>query len=159
MIRTLSGLLLAFALVFGFTARAGAQDLGNDGVDMDCGDFGGDPAAAQAYFEGDGGSQARNVDDLDRDGDGGACDNPGGGGGGGATTGGGGPDPSDMTDDTTTGGSTSGGTTTGSTSGGTALPSTGAGTAFGGDSSTLLTLGLLVGASLFGVAGVRVRRA
>ncbi len=164
MIRILSGLLVALALVFGLTLQAGAQsDLGNDGIDMDCGDFGGDSAAAQAYFEGDGGSQSRNVDDLDRDGDGGACDNPGGGGGGGNTG-----DTTDTTDDGTTsggttGGSTSGGTTSGgSTSGGTttgtALPTTGAGiTQTSGSSS--LTFGLLVAAGVVGAVGFRARRA
>ncbi len=155
MLRTLSGLLIAFALVFGFAASAGAQDLGNDGVDMDCDDFGGDSAAAQAYFVGDGGSADRNVDDLDRDRDGGACDNPGGGGG---STDGGGTSGGDTGGGTTTGGPTSGGSTSGgSTSGGTTLPSTGAGvTRSGGPSS--LAFGLLVAASIFGAAGVRARR-
>jgi len=50
----------------------GEPDLGNDGVDMDCLDFG-ELNAARAYFVGDGGSAARNVDNLDVDRDGLAC--------------------------------------------------------------------------------------
>ena len=53
-------------------ARQGA-DLGNDGVDMDCADFG-ELNAARAYFATDGGSAARNVDNLDADRDGLACE-------------------------------------------------------------------------------------
>ena len=61
-------------LVLGLAATAGAQaDLGNDGVDMDCADFV-ELNAAQGYFVGDGGSAARNVDNLDADRDGAACE-------------------------------------------------------------------------------------
>ncbi|MDP2587311.1 MAG: cell wall-binding repeat-containing protein [bacterium] len=48
-------------------------DLGNDGIDKDCSDFG-TRGKAQAYFEQDGGSITRNVDDLDADHDGLACE-------------------------------------------------------------------------------------
>ncbi len=48
-------------------------DLGNDGVDMNCADFA-ELNAAQAYFVTDGGSPARNVDNLDADRDGAACE-------------------------------------------------------------------------------------
>jgi hypothetical protein len=59
--------------IIGFTTIAGAQhDLGNDGIDKDCGDFV-EMNAAQGYFEFDGGSAGRNVDDLDASGDGFAC--------------------------------------------------------------------------------------
>lgn len=52
---------------------AGGPDLGNDGVDYDCGDFP-ELNAAQGYFAGDGGSAARNVDDLDGNRNGAACE-------------------------------------------------------------------------------------
>ena len=129
MLRTFSGLFIAFALVFGFSAQAGAQD-------RNCDDFA-TQEEAQAYFEAGGGSTANNFNGLDRDRDGIACeDNPSGDGGAGA-----GEDEAPAAQP------------------GTGLPSTGAGTAFGGDSSTSLTLGLLVTAGVFGVAGLRARRA
>lgn len=67
--------------------------------DMDCGDFD-SQAAAQNYFENNGGGPNNNVDNLDADGDGIACEsnpcpcsNGGGGGGGGDGDGGGNPGP------------------------------------------------------------------
>ncbi len=64
----------ALALTLGVTGLAGAQtDLGNDGVDLNCADFP-ELNAAQGYFEGDGGSADRNVDNLDFDGDGNVCE-------------------------------------------------------------------------------------
>ncbi len=64
----------ALALTLGVVGVAGAQtDLGNDGVDMNCADFP-ELNAAQGYFESDGGSADRNVDNLDFDGDGNACE-------------------------------------------------------------------------------------
>jgi len=42
--------------------------------DRDCGDFDGDQAAAQDYFDTNGGSPTNNVDNLDADGDGIACE-------------------------------------------------------------------------------------
>lgn len=45
---------------------------GLDGVDYDCADFA-VQAAAQAYFEADGGSVANDADNLDPNGDGLAC--------------------------------------------------------------------------------------
>ena len=71
-------LSLAVGLIFSapMTVLAGA-DLGNDGIDTDCPPTSNDfvsVGAAQAYFEGDGGSVDRNVDDLDSDGDGLACE-------------------------------------------------------------------------------------
>ena len=47
-------------------------DLGNDGVDMDCDDFP-ERNAVEGYFAHDGGSDGRNVDGLDPDGDGVPC--------------------------------------------------------------------------------------
>lgn len=47
---------------------------GLDGVDYDCYDFGDDQAAAQAYFERDGGSVYNNADGLDRNHNGLACE-------------------------------------------------------------------------------------
>jgi hypothetical protein len=46
---------------------------GLDGIDYDCGDFA-SQADAQAYFEGDGGSAANNVDGLDANQNGVACE-------------------------------------------------------------------------------------
>lgn len=72
--RTLIAMAAALVLLLGLTMSVGAQaDLGNDGVDMDCADFP-EQNAAQGYFESDGGSADRNVDRLDRDGDGIACE-------------------------------------------------------------------------------------
>ncbi len=53
-------------------ARAGFG--GFDGVDYDCSDFGWDEAAATAYFVGDGGSAGNNVDGLDDNYNGVACE-------------------------------------------------------------------------------------
>ena len=64
--------VFAGALSLGAAAQAQA-DLGNDGVDRDCIDFG-ERLAAEFYFEGDGGSADRNVDGLDNDGNGIPCD-------------------------------------------------------------------------------------
>jgi micrococcal nuclease len=47
---------------------------GLDGVDFDCYDFGDNQAAAQAYFESDGGSIYNNADGLDRNHNGLACE-------------------------------------------------------------------------------------
>jgi hypothetical protein len=57
----------------GDVTEPGEADLGNDGVDMNCADFG-ELNAAQLYFEGDGGSAERNVDNMDADRDGSACE-------------------------------------------------------------------------------------
>jgi hypothetical protein len=46
---------------------------GEDAVDMDCADFA-SPAEAQRYFAGDGGSQRKNVDHLDPNHNGIACE-------------------------------------------------------------------------------------
>ena len=123
MLRTLSGLLVAFALVFGFTASAGAQDRNCDDFDTQ--------EEAQAYFEAGGGSAANNFNGLDRDRDGIACeDNPSS--GGGAAPGEG---PAPVT-----------------------VPNTGAGPMTSGDSNALM-LSLMFAAGVFGVAGLRTRRA
>ncbi|MDP9358036.1 MAG: hypothetical protein M3R02_22685 [Chloroflexota bacterium] len=77
--------------------------------------------------------------------------------------GGGDTDNTDDTEDTsgTTGGTSGGGTTGGTSGGGTTgstLPSTGAGVTVGQGSSSLV-LALLVASSVFGLAGLRARRA
>lgn len=58
------------------TLSASAQaDLGNDGIDTNCNNnFFTSTGQARQYFADDGGSINRNVDDLDRDRDGTACD-------------------------------------------------------------------------------------
>lgn len=55
------------------TVSTGGTDLGNDGIDTNCSDFV-DQAQAQQYFTSDGGSVDRNVDGLDPDRDGIACE-------------------------------------------------------------------------------------
>ena len=73
--RAMLALFAAFALLAGLTVSAGAQaDAGNDGIDTDCtNNFFTSQPQAQDYFVGDGGSKERNVDDLDRDNNGVAC--------------------------------------------------------------------------------------
>lgn len=73
--RAILALFAAFALLTGLTVSAGAQaDAGNDGKDTDCNNnFFTSQQQAQDYFVGDGGSKERNVDDLDRDNNGIAC--------------------------------------------------------------------------------------
>ena len=70
--------LCATFLTLGFAASAGGQS-----SDKDCADFN-TQEQAQDYFEENGGSPSNNVDLLDADGDGIACEDlPSGGGGGG----------------------------------------------------------------------------
>jgi Cu/Zn superoxide dismutase len=69
-----AALVLALPLALGSAAVA-QLDLGNDGVDQDCADFF-ELNAAQAYFNTDGGSAERNVDNLDPTGEGRACEAP-----------------------------------------------------------------------------------
>lgn len=81
--------LLITALVLAMLAAPAALA---QGADKDCADFS-SQAEAQAYFEAHGGSPTNNVDNLDADHDGQACeafDYGGGGGTGGGGTGGGG---------------------------------------------------------------------
>lgn|SRR5690606_26979737 len=68
-------LFLSLALVFSLSAGLvfAAVDKGKDGVDQDCKDFKWQQLA-QRYFVADGGSKARNVDGLDADHDGIACE-------------------------------------------------------------------------------------
>ncbi len=195
MMRTLSGLLIAFALVFGVSATAGAQS-----VDFNCPDFV-SQAEAQATFDFDPSDPFGLDGPIGPDNDtrgtpglacedstftgtvtaaiaiaalGGDTDTDTG------TTGGttGGTDTDTDTDTGTTGGTdtdtdagttsggTSGGTTTGGTTGGTSggttggttLPSTGAGP-MAGQGSDGLFLALIVASSIFGLAGLRARRA
>jgi hypothetical protein len=68
---TVSAAVLVSLVCLATTAGA-QQDLGNDGIDMDCDDFV-EMNAAQGYFEFDGGSADRNVDGLDASGEGLAC--------------------------------------------------------------------------------------
>jgi hypothetical protein len=78
--------LLTTALVLALSAAPAALAQ----ADKDCADFS-SQAEAQAYFEAHGGSPTNNVDNLDADHDGQACEafDYGGGGGGGGTGGGG----------------------------------------------------------------------
>ena len=121
--------LLIAALVLALSAAPAA--LAQD-ADKDCADFG-SQAEAQAYFEANGGSPTNNVDNLDADHDGQACESFDYGDGGGDGTGGGG-----------TGGTDDG-----------ALP-------FTGPNNSLLPAGtalLLAGLALVGVTRYRARHA
>lgn len=122
--------LLIAVLVLALSAAPAA--LAQD-ADKDCADFG-SQAEAQAYFEANGGSPTNNVDNLDADHDGQACEafDYGGGGGG--------------DDDGSTGGGGNGG-------GNGDLP-------FTGPNDTLLPAGtalLLAGLALVGVTRYRAR--
>jgi hypothetical protein len=77
--------LLIAALVLAMLAAPAALA---QGADKDCADFS-SQAEAQAYFEAHGGSPTNNVDNLDADHDGQACEAFDYGGGGGGTGGGG----------------------------------------------------------------------
>jgi Excalibur calcium-binding domain len=119
-------LIAALVLALSATPAALAQD-----ADKDCADFA-SQAEAQAYFEANGGSPTNNVDNLDADHDGQACESFDYGDGGGDGTGGG------------TGGTDDG-----------ALP-------FTGPNNSLLPAGtalLLAGLALVGVTRYRARHA
>jgi Excalibur calcium-binding domain len=124
--------LLIAALVLALSAAPAA--LAQDG-DKDCADFA-SQAEAQAYFEANGGSPTNNVDNLDADHDGQACE-------------------SFDYGDGTGGGDTGGGDTGGVDNGGGALP-------FTGPNDTLVPAGtalLLAGLALLGVTRYRARHA
>jgi Excalibur calcium-binding domain len=129
--------LLIAALVLALSAAPAA--LAQDG-DKDCADFA-SQAEAQAYFEANGGSPTNNVDNLDADHDGQACESfDYGDGTGGGDTG---------------GGDTGGGDNGGVDNGGGALP-------FTGPNDTLVPAGtalLLAGLALLGVTRYRARHA
>ena len=124
--------LLIAALVLALSAAPAA--LAQDG-DKDCADFA-SQAEAQAYFEANGGSPTNNVDNLDADHDGQACE--------------------DFDYGDGTGGGDTGGVDTGGVdNGGGALP-------FTGPNDTLLPAGtalLLAGLALVGVTRYRARHA
>jgi Excalibur calcium-binding domain len=123
--------LLIAALVLALSATPAA--LAQDG-DKDCADFA-SQAEAQAYFEANGGSPTNNVDNLDADHDGQACES------------------FNYGDGTGGGGTGSGGTGEGGTGG--ALP-------FTGPNNSLLPAGtalLLAGLALVGVTRYRARHA
>src|SRR5829696_9601256 len=81
---------MAFLLITALVLALSAAPAALAQADKDCADFS-SQAAAQAYFEANGGSPANNVDNLDADHDGQACEafDYGGGTGGGGTGGGG----------------------------------------------------------------------
>jgi Excalibur calcium-binding domain len=123
--------LLIAALVLALSAAPAA--LAQDG-DKDCADFA-SQAEAQAHFEANGGSPTNNVDNLDADHDGQACE--------------------DFDYGDGTGGGTGGGDNGGVDNGGGALP-------FTGPNDTLLPAGtalLLAGLALLGVTRYRARHA
>jgi Excalibur calcium-binding domain len=124
--------LLIAALVLALSAAPAA--LAQDG-DKDCADFA-SQAEAQAYFEANGGSPTNNVDNLDADHDGQACE-------------------SFDYGDGTGGGDTGGGDNGGVDNGGGALP-------FTGPNDTLVPAGtalLLAGLALLGMTRYRARHA
>lgn len=150
--RLILALIATLALMTGLTVSASAQaDLGNDGVDTNCNNnFFTSTEQAREYFANDGGSIDRNVDDLDRDRDGTACDA---GiddvGGDGSQFPGGGTDDGAADDGTDDDGSDDGETSE--------LPDTGVGTMSNGSDSMLLVTALSGVAALLGVAALRVR--
>lgn len=165
--RIVLALFTLFALTFGVTSAASAQaDLGNDGIDTNCtNEYFTSTAQARQYFADDGGSINRNVDDLDRDGDGTACDQ--GirdvGGNGSLFPGGGGNDGTSGNDGTTGGGGgdtdTDNGTDTGTTDGGTTLPTVGSGTTLStSDSNMMLVTAFGSVAAVLGLAALRLRQ-
>ena len=81
---------MAFLLITALVLALSAAPAALAQADKDCADFS-SQAEAQAYFEAHGGSPTSNVDNLDADHDGQACEafDYGGGGGGGGTGGGG----------------------------------------------------------------------
>ena len=132
MLRMLSGLLVAFALVFGFTASAGAQDL------YDCGDFTYQEDAQDVYnqdtsdpygLDGPRGTASAGVPGK-------ACESLPSRGGGAAT----GDDAGETGEEDTT------------------LPETGAGV-MAGQASSSLVLTLLAASGVFGLAALRIRQA
>jgi hypothetical protein len=129
--------LLITALVLALSAAPAA--LAQDG-DKDCADFA-SQAEAQSYFEANGGSPTNNVDNLDADHDGQACEDF---------------DYGDGTGDGGTGDGDTGGVDNGGVdNGGGALP-------FTGPNDTLLPAGtalLLAGLALVGVTRYRARHA
>jgi hypothetical protein len=80
---------MAFLLIAALVLALSAAPAALAQADKDCADFS-SQAEAQAYFEANGGSPTNNVDNLDADHDGQACEAFDYGGGGGGGTGGGG---------------------------------------------------------------------
>jgi hypothetical protein len=138
---------MAFLLVAALVLALSAAPAALAQADKDCADFS-SQAEAQAYFEANGGSPTNNVDNLDADHDGQACEafDYGGGGTGGGGTGG---------DNGGTGGGGTDGDNGGTGGGGTdgELP-------FTGPNNTLLPAGtalLVAGLALVGVTRYRAR--
>lgn len=166
--RTFLAVFSAVFLLLGLTLTASAQaDLGNDGVDTDCNNnFFTSTEQARAYFADDGGSIDRNVDDLDRDRDGTACDAgiTDVGGNGSQFPGGGSDDGTDdgsddgASDDGTDDGSDDGASVDGSDDGETSeLPDTGTGPAIDASVSTSVLM-LATIAVFLALAGLRIAR-
>ncbi len=167
--------LIASAFLFAFfgfslaTSSAVAQaDSGNDGIDTNCNTafFTGVEQARQ-YFADDGGSASRNVDDLDRNGDGIACNSgledvggngsqfPGGGSGSGAVE-----DTDDVAveeDDSADVALESDDSDDGAAEVTADLPATGTGPLASPSSSSGMLSLLAAGALLFTAAGTRIR--
>ncbi len=163
--RMIFALFTTTFLIIGMTLTAGAQaDRGNDGIDTDCNNnFFTSTAQAREYFANDGGSATRNVDDLDRNNDGIACNSgiEDVGGNGSQFPGGGGSDDGDTGSDDggdTGSGDDGGDTGSGDDGGETAeLPSTGVGTTANGTDSMLLVTALSGIAALLGFTALRAR--
>ncbi len=147
----------AFATMFTFSASAAG---------VNCDDFNGDPQAAQDFFIANGGSPSNNVEGLDRDHDGFACEAN-----ASNTSGGGGSVPvdnsGDVPADTTDNGDTSSDVpadtteTTDTTDSGevaTDLPNTGSGPASGTDTTQIGVLALLSLVTLGAASRVNRRR-
>lgn len=149
--RAIFAVLIATAFAYTLTSSASAAG-------VNCDDFA-TPQDAQDYFINNGGSPTNNVEGLDRDHDGNACEYNGG------STGGGGSAPvdnsGDVPADTTDNGATSGDVpadTTDTTDTATALPNTGSGPTSGTDTTQIAVLALLSLITLGAASQVNRRR-
>jgi len=156
--RAIFAVLIATAFAYTLTASASAAG-------VNCIDFGGDPQAAQDYFISHGGSPTNNVEGLDRDHDGFACDANGG------NTSGGGSVPVDNSGDVPVdNGDTSGDVPMDTTDTGnspnmgtgdetaTDLPNTGSGPTSGTDTTQIAVLAVLSLVTLGAASQVNRRR-
>jgi hypothetical protein len=157
--RAIFAVLIATAFAYTLTASAAAAG-------VNCIDFGGDPQAAQDFFIANGGSPTNNVEGLDRDHDGFACEanasNTGG--GGSVSVDNSGDVPADTTDSTDTSGDVPADTTgtTDTTDSGevaTGLPTTGSGPTSGTGTTGVAVLALLSLMTLGAASEVNRRRA
>ncbi len=156
--RAIFAVLIATAFAYTLTSSASAAG-------VNCDDFA-TPQDAQDYFINNGGSPSNNVEGLDRDHDGNACEYNGGssGGGGSVPVDNSGDVPADTTDNGDTSGDVPAGTTetTDTTDSGevaTGLPNTGSGPASSTDTTQIAVMAVLSLVTLGAASQVNRRRA